>query len=422
MPPAVTRIVLFSCWLAVLADGYDIGVIGAVIPALAEHAAWALSPVEIGGLASWALVGMLIGALFIGTLSDRLGRKRMLLISMAIFTSMQLGAALAPTPELFGLFRFLGGLGMGGVIPVAAALTIEFSPPHRRSLNYGIMYSAYSIGIVLASVVAMGLLPVLGWRWVIGIGAAPILLLPVIAKILPESLESLENRGHHDRAIAQASRLRIEPYVPTVQASPTGEKVSWQRILGQLFSLRYLPSTIFLWITLFAGLLLVYGLNSWLPQIMRGAGYDLGPALAFLLVFSLSAAVGGLALGWLSDRYGVRLVMIIAYAVGGVAVLLMQYPNSMLINLTLAGIAGIGSISTSLVVTGYITDYYPAAIRATAVGWALSFARIGAISGPLLGGVLASPGIGQEWSFIAFAIVAVVAAIGMALVPKRVTS
>ena len=205
---------LFSCWLAILADGYDIGVIGAVLPALAEDAAWALSPVELGGLASWALVGMLIGALFIGTLSDRVGRKRMLLVSMAIFTVMQLGAALAPTPELFGLFRFLGGLGMGGVIPVAAALTIEFSAPRRRSLNYGIMYSGYSLGIVVSALVAMMLLPHLGWRWVIAVGAFPILLLPVIAKMLPESLESLENRGLHRRAAAQAERLGIDPYIP----------------------------------------------------------------------------------------------------------------------------------------------------------------------------------------------------------------
>ena len=155
VPRRVTGIVLFSCWMAILADGYDIGVIGAVLPALAEDAAWSLSPVELGGLASWALVGMLIGALFIGTLSDRVGRKRMLLVSMSIFTLMQLGAALAPTPEIFGLFRFLGGLGMGGIIPVAAALTIEFSAPRRRALNYGIMYSGYSLGIVVSALVAI---------------------------------------------------------------------------------------------------------------------------------------------------------------------------------------------------------------------------------------------------------------------------
>ncbi|OAN36694.1 MFS transporter [Microbacterium sp. H83] len=420
VPRAVTGVVLFSCWLAILADGYDIGVIGAVLPALAEDSAWALSPVELGGLASWALVGMLIGALFIGTLSDRVGRKRMLLVSMSIFTLMQLGAALAPTPELFGLFRFLGGLGMGGIIPVAAALTIEFSAPRRRARNYGLMYSGYSLGIVVSAVVAMALLPHLGWRWVIAVGAFPILLIPIIAKVLPESLESLENRGRHARAAALAERLGIRPYVPTIRPQTTpGHRLPWQRILHRLFSPPYLRSTVFLWISLFAGLLLVYGLNSWLPSIMRAAGYDLGPALAFLLVFSLASAVGGLVLGHLADRFGSKPILIVFYTVGGLACLLLMFPNTMLLNLVLVGLSGVGSISTSLVLTAYITDYYPASVRATAAGWALSFARIGAIMGPMLGGWLASLAVAAAWNFVAFAIVAIVAAIAVALVPKK---
>ena len=431
VPRSVTGLVLLCCWLAILSEGYDVGVIGAVLPSLAEYRAWSLGPVELGGLASWALVGMLIGALAIGTLSDRLGRKRMLLISMFIFTSMQLGAALAPTPEVFGLFRFLGGLGMGGIVPVAAALTIEYSAPRRRALNYGIMYSGYSLGIVVSAIVAMLLLEPLGWRWVVAIGALPVLLLPVIAVLLPESLESLENRGSHAQAAQLAERLRIRPYIPQQGAAPdtpgggaaaaetARPRPQWWQILRGLFSRSSLRATIALWVALFAGLLLVYGLNSWLPSIMRESGYDLGPALAFLLVFSLSSAVGGLALGWLADRFGARPVLVVFYLLGAVACLLMMFPNSMLTNLIFVGISGVGSISTSLVLTGYITDYYPPAIRATATGWALSFARIGAITGPLLGGWIAALQVGVEWNFITFALVAVLAAVAVTIVPKR---
>lgn len=423
VPRSVTGIVLFSCWLAILAEGYDIGVIGAALPAIADDRAWSLSPVELGGLASWALVGMLIGALFIGTLSDRVGRKRMLLASIAIFTVTQLCAALSPTPELFGAFRFLGGLGMGGAVPVAAALTIEFSAPKKRALNYGIMYSAYSLGIVVSALVAMALLPTLGWRWVIAIGAVPVILIPIIAKILPESLESLENRGQHDRAAALAEKLRITPYIPaTPQTMQPGEQLAWTAILKQLFSPRYLRSTVFLWIALFAGLLLVYGLNSWIPSIMREAGYDLGPALAFLLVFSLSSAVGGLVVGALADRYGQKLILIIFYALGAIACLLMMFPNDLWLNLVLVGISGVGSISTSLVLTAYITDYYPAAIRATAAGWALSFARIGAILGPIVGGWIAALNVGVEWNFITFSAVALIAVVTVACVPRKQAS
>lgn len=420
VPRRLTNLVLFACWIAILAEGYDVGVIGAVLPAIADDAAWNLDPIELGGLASWALVGMLIGALFIGALSDRLGRKRMLLVSMVIFTVTQLGAAVAPTPELFGLFRFLGGLGMGGIIPVAAALTIEYSPPKRRSLNYGIMYSGYSLGIVVSAVAAMALLPALGWRWVIALGALPIVLLPIIAWMLPESLESLENRGQIGRARALAEKLGISPYVPTVaRPEDPSAGVPWQQILFRLFSRQYLLSTVTLWIALFCGLLLVYGLNSWLPSIMRQAGYDLGPALAFLMVFSLSAAFGGLALGWLADRFGAKRILVIFYLLGGVSCVLLMFPSSMLVNLIFVGIAGIGSISTSLVLTGYITDYYPSTMRGTATGWALSFARIGAIMGPMVGGMLAALAVNVEWNFIAFGAVALIAALFVLLIPRR---
>ncbi|MFC6258643.1 MFS transporter, partial [Kocuria oceani] len=210
VPQRTTRRVLLACWLAILAEGYDVGVLGAVLPALAEYRAWNLTPLELGGLGSYALIGMLIGAMVIGTLSDRVGRRRMLLASVAIFTTMQLGAALAPTPELFGLFRLLGGLGMGGIIPVAAALTIEYSAPRRRSFNYGLMYSGYSLGILVAALVALLLLPTLGWRWVVGAGFLPVLLLPVLARLVPESLEYLVGKGRAEDAARVAARLGIE--------------------------------------------------------------------------------------------------------------------------------------------------------------------------------------------------------------------
>jgi AAHS family benzoate transporter-like MFS transporter len=412
--------VLFCCWLSILAEGYDVGVLGAVLPALAEYRQWSLTPLELGGLGAYALVGMLVGALCIGTLSDLLGRKRMLLLSMLVFTLPQVGAALAPTPELFGLFRLLGGLGMGGVIPVAAALTIEYSAPNRRSYNYGVMYSGYSLGIVAAALAALFLLPVLGWRWVIAVGALPVLLLPVIARLLPESLDYLEAKGRPEQARALAGRLGIAPYLPSAPeaAAPPAAGPWWRTITG-MFSRRYLRSTVFFWISLFCGMVLVYGLNTWLPSIMKAAGYDLGSSLTFLLVFSLASAAGGLALGRAADAYGQKLVLVVFYLLGALGILLLMFPGSMVVNLLFVAFAGIGSISTSLVLTGYIADYYPAKVRATATGWALSFARLGAISGPLIGGWIGSARLPFEWNFLIFAGIAAAAAAAVALIPAR---
>ncbi|PQZ86966.1 MFS transporter [Arthrobacter sp. MYb227] len=420
IPKRTTGIVLFACWLAILAEGYDVGVLGAVLPALAEYKEWSLSPLELGGLGAYALVGMLFGALFIGTLSDIIGRRKMLMLSMVIFTITQAGAALAPTPEIFGAFRFLGGLGMGGIIPVAAALTIEYSAPKKRSLNYGIMYSGYSLGIVISALVAMALLPTLGWRWVIAVGALPVLILPLIAWMLPESLEYLVSKGKISEAKALAAKLNVRDYKPVAPTKP-GAKIPWREVMGSMFSGKYLRSTVFFWISLFCGMVLVYGLNTWLPQIMRKSGYDLGTSLTFLLVFSLASAVGGLILGWLADKYGQKPILVIFYLLGAGGILLLMFPSSMFVNLCFVAFAGIGSISTSLVLTGYIADYYPAAQRGTATGWALSFARIGAISGPIIGGWIASTGMNFQFNFIFFAIVGVVAAIAVSLIPPRIT-
>jgi AAHS family benzoate transporter-like MFS transporter len=420
VPSKTTGMVLFCCWIAILAEGYDVGVLGAVLPALAEYKEWNLSPLALGGLGSYALIGMLIGALFIGTLSDLVGRKKMLLASMVIFTITQAGAAWAPTPELFGLFRLIGGLGMGGVIPVAAALTIEYSAPNKRSFNYGLMYSGYSLGIVAAALAALFVLPLGGWRAVIAIGAAPVVLLPIIWKFLPESLEYLESKGRRSEARALAAKLDIRDYRPVVPAAPVAGSQAdpWWKTITTMFSRKYLRSTVFFWISLFCGLLLVYGLNTWLPSIMKKAGYDLGSSLTFLLVFSLASAIGGLLLGRAADKYGKKLILVVFYILGGLGIMLLVFPNTMVVNLLFVAFAGVGSISTSLVLTGYIADYYPAKIRGTATGWALSFARLGAISGPLIGGWIAGSKLPFEANFAIFAGIAVLAAGAVALIPK----
>ena len=175
----------------------------------------------------------------------------------------------------------------------------------------------------------------------------------------------------------------------------------------------------FFWVALFGGMLLVYGLNTWLPSIMRKAGYDLGSSLTFLVVFSLASAIGGILLGRAADRWGKKLILVLFYLVGAVGILLLMFPNVLVVNYLFVALAGIGSISTSLVLTGWVADYYPAHTRATATGWALSFARVGAIAGPLIGGAIAGAGLPIQWNFVLFAVVGGIAAVSIALIPQR---
>ncbi|OZI42334.1 MFS transporter [Bordetella genomosp. 4] len=412
-----TYTVLFVCFLAILFEGYDVGVMGAVLPSMADDRNWNLTPLELGALSSYALVGMFFGAFMVGTLSEMLGRRRMLLLCVSVFSLTMVGAALAPAPWFFGLMRFIGGLGLGGVIPVAAALTVEYSPVHRRSFNYGLMYSGYSIGILCAALIAIWLLPTMGWRGVIGLGVVPLVLVPFMARLLPESIEYLQGCGRIQEAQALASATG-EGVWRRPEASPSSEsRTSWRDVVKIIFSRDYIRATACFWIALFLGLLLVYGLNTWLPSIMRKNGYDLGSSLLFLVVFSLTSAAGGLFLGSVADKLGVRGTVAVFYLIGAAAIGALLFGNSLVVNYTLVGLAGVGSVSASLILTGYIAGYYPAHIRAAATGWALSFARVGAMAGPMVGGYVAGSGLSFSWNFIVFAAAALVAAIAVILLP-----
>jgi len=133
-----------------------------IVPKLLAYKAWGLTPVETGAIGSYALAGMFIGAILIGYLTDVVGRRKVMMVSIAAFSVLMLLTAWAPTPELFGLFRFLAGLGLGGVIPTAIALTVEFSKSSRRNFNNALMFSGYAVGGILAALVALAFLSALG--------------------------------------------------------------------------------------------------------------------------------------------------------------------------------------------------------------------------------------------------------------------
>ena len=198
------------CWLTIALDGYDLIVYGATVPTLLRDSAFGpLTPAQVGAIGSDALMGMLLGALTVGTLTDLVGRRRVMLGCITWFSLAMTLCALAPGPELLGLFRFLAGLGLGGVMPTASALTLEHAPSGRKDLIYAIMFSGYSVGGMLAAGLAIALLPVYGWRVMFAVGlVGVIIVLPLVARYLPESPsfaiaraeEMKEKPGHRDLA------------------------------------------------------------------------------------------------------------------------------------------------------------------------------------------------------------------------------
>ena len=189
-------------------------------------------------------------------------------------------------------------------------------------------------------------------------------------------------------------------------------------LYGWCSSKRYVAATLLFTVISFQGLLLVYGLNQWLPGIMRQAGYPLSSAISFLLVLNLGAIVGALIASLIADKRGSKPVTVISFLLGGLSVGLLSFEPPLLGTFVLVALAGLGSVGTQLLVNAWVTRYYPVDSRATAVGWAIGFGRAGAIFGPILIGIVVGSGLGVEWNFYVFLVPAAIGVILAALIPS----
>ncbi len=419
---SAARWVVALCWVAVALDGFDLVVLGAVTPALLEYQAWGLTAPQIGVITSYGLVGMMIGALSIGTLADVIGRKACILISVVSFSVFTAALAFAPSPEVFGLFRFLAGLGLGGLIPTAATMVSEYARMRRGSSSITFMMTGYHVGGVLTALLAIPILPALGWRAMFVIGAVPALVLaPLMLRNLPESPSFLVAKGRRDEAEELAARYGIALEPEEIQEVQSEERVSEGGRFGAvktLFSGGYVLATLAFWVASFMGLLLVYGLNQWLPTIMRDAGYALGAALAFLLVLNVGAVIGLLVAGPLADRYGSKVTCAGWFAFAAVFLFLLSVQMPLPLTYIAVLATGVFVFSAQVLLYAYVSKHYPTSGRGTALGWAAGIGRIGAICGPLLGGMLLGAGLAVPWGFYAFAVVGLLGSIFIALVPR----
>jgi AAHS family benzoate transporter-like MFS transporter len=421
--PAGQRSALFVvliCFVTIIFDGYDLVVYGTTVPSILAFEAWGVTPAEAGAIGSYALIGMLIGTLVVGAITDMFGRRKIMLISISWFSVAMGLTALAPNAEVFGILRFVAGLGLGGVVPTAIALTVEYSPKGRRQLNNALMYSGYSFGGIFAALVALALLPETDFRVMYAIGVLPLVtVVPLAWKYLPESIAFLTAKGRHAEARALADRYGVVLDDVTVTPAPSGTSTDRLAGIRTLFTRRYLAATLLFAAASFCGLLLVYGLNTWLPQIMREAGYQLGSSLAFLLVLNAGAIIGAIGASRLADRIGPKPVTTAAFLAATVSILLLSVNLPTALLFLFVAVAGLGSVGTQILVNGYVATHYPDASRATALGWSLGIGRMGAILGPVIGGLVVGSSLGFQWNFYVFAAFAVLGAVLIVAVPRR---
>jgi MFS transporter, AAHS family, 4-hydroxybenzoate transporter len=402
---------LATCAAVLTLDGFDTTSIGFVAPSLAKE--WGLTKGALGPVFSAGLFGLMIGALVFGPLADRIGRKKIIILSTLAFGIGALATAFVRDVNTLLAIRFLTGLGLGGAMPNAIAMTSEFSPHRRRATMVMIMFCGFSAVAALVSLLAAALVPQFGWRsvFVVG-GVAPLLLVPILALLLPESVRFLALTGRANARVAQLLTF-INPkatFAPATQFVVHEPGLAGFPVLHLFRDGRTLV-TLLLWVVFFMSLLDLYFLTNWLPTVLNDLGASLSEAAAIGSMLQVGGVVGTLALGSVIDRFSFRalaLVYFIAvFAVGAIG----QLSHSVVFVTMAIFAAGFCMVGGQIAANALAAGFYPTSVRATGVGWALGIGRVGSIVGPIVGGMLLT----LKWStasvFVAAAIVALCAAL-----------
>jgi AAHS family benzoate transporter-like MFS transporter len=408
-------LVLFWCALIIVFDGYDLAVVGVALPSIMKD--MGVAPANAGFMVSSALFGMMFGAIFLGTLADRIGRRWTISICILLFSVFTAAAGLTRDPVMFGVARFLAGLGIGGVMPNVVAHMTEYAPKRMRATLVTLMFSGYAVGGMVAALLGKGLIEAHGWQSVFFAAALPVLLIPFILKSLPESMPFLLARGRVDELQRTASRLDPghQPAASDRFTVPDEDKADSAPI-KQLFQDGRGFSTVMFWIAFFMCLFMVYALSSWLTKLMAGAGYSLGSALTFVLVLNIGAVIGAVGGGWLADRFHIKVVLAAMYALAAVSITLLGIPLPTPVLFVVVGLAGASTIGTQIVANAYTGQFYPMAVRSTGLGWALGIGRSGAILAPIVIGVLVGLNLPLQQNFVAIAIPAAIGMIAVLLI------
>ncbi|WP_313175798.1 aromatic acid/H+ symport family MFS transporter [Massilia sp.] len=405
--------VLALCFLVVAIDGFDTASIGFIAPALRGE--WGLSAAALAPLFGAGLFGLMAGALLLGPMADRFGRKPVLLLSVAFFGLTSLLSAFADNMTTLLVLRFLTGLGLGGAMPTTITLTSEYCPQARRASLVTLMFCGFTIGSALGGLVAAQLLASVGWRGILTIGGViPLLLVPALLFALPESLRWMVLRGRGASTVAQGIMRKI---AKTAQALPP-LTVSDVKLPGspvtQLFRPGLIGGTLLLWSTFFMSLLIIYLLSSWLPTILNGAGHSLSQASFISSAFQIGGTLGAILLGRWMDRYRPHRVLATAYlaAAACIVVVGMATQNVPLLVLAVFGV-GFGVSGSQVGANALAAAFYPTTSRATGVSWASAVGRSGSVLGSMVGGALLAAELSTQTIFLMLAVPAVLAAFAL---------
>ncbi|PES69231.1 MFS transporter [Bacillus cereus] len=372
-----------------LFDAMDVGMLSFVIVALQKD--WGLSTQEMGWIGSINSIGMAVGALVFGVLSDKIGRKSVFIITLLLFSIGSGLTALTTTLTMFLVLRFLIGMGLGGELPVASTLVSESVEAHERGKIVVLLESFWAGGWLIAALISYFVIPKYGWEVAMVLSAVPALYALYLRWNLPDS-----------------------PRFQKVEKRP-----SVIENVKSVWSGKYRKATIMLWILWFCVVFSYYGMFLWLPSVMVLKGFSLIKSFQYVLIMTLAQLPGYFTAAWFIERLGRKFVLV-TYLIGTAC---SAYVFGIADSLTALIVAGMLLSFFNLGAWGalyaYTPEQYPTVIRGTGAGMAAAFGRIGGILGPLLVGYLVASQASLSLIFTIFCVSILIGALAVIILGKE---
>ncbi len=417
--PMLKKILLLT-GIGWMFDAMDQGMVSGVMAAIGSD--WGLTTGQIGLLGSSGMLGMILGAALSGMAADKWGRRNIVMWTLVIYGIASGLAGFSVNYPMLLVLRFCTGFGLGGELPAASTLISEYSPKKIRGRNVIILESFWAWGWIIAALVAYLLIPVFGWRVAFWVGSIPALFAAFLRKAVPESPRYLEATGQYE----EADRLvRIMEKQANIASSPVkvGEyskdkEIKVKLSLKDLWSKKYIKTTIVLWLIWFGINFGYYGFVLWTPSLLVAQGFGLVKSFEFTLIMCLAQLPGYFSAAYLVEKIGRKKVLTIYFAGTALAAWLFGHSGSTTQVLLYGCLLYFFSLGAWGCVYAYTPEVYPTIARGSGTGWAAAFGRIGAFIAPLVVPVIYSTygeqsGYGYIFALLTavFAIVAVVVAI-----------
>lgn len=412
-------LIFLLCFLIVLLDGFDTAAIGYIAPSLMND--WGISRPALAPVLSAALIGMAIGALLIGPLSDRFGRKKLLLGSVFVLGSACLASAFSQNIETLTWLRFVTGLGLGAAMPNAVTLMSEYCPERRRALATTAVFCGFPLGLSLGGFLAAWIIPDFGWRSVLFLGgAAPLVLLVVLLVVLPESIRYMVVRQWPAERIrkvltrmAGAEAANAETYVLPESTSRPNQAGGQRLGLAVVYGPAHRLGSIMLQTAYFMGLVVAYSLINWMPVLFRDAGIEPGTAARTAALFPLGG-IGALFFGWLMDRYNANIVIGLGYvATASLICAIGQVAGNVGWLMLVVFVGGTVMNTCQTAMPALAATFYPTEGRASGVAWMMGIGRLGGIAGSFLVGALTARQMSFSEIFTVLAVPGLIGALAL---------